>query len=57
MAGVLDMTLKGLGELFDGYSAEMCAGKIPLVPRGGRVEGPACADTGARTPLGASGII
>ena len=28
------MTLKGLGEMFEGYSAETCAGKIPLVPMG-----------------------
>ena len=52
-----DMTLEGLGEMFEGYSAETCAGKIPLVPMGGRAEGPACADTGARTPIGTSGIF
>ena len=34
MAGVLDMTLKGLGELFEGYFVQMCAGKISLVPMG-----------------------
>ena len=34
MAGILDMTLEGLGEMFEGYSAETCAGKIPLVPMG-----------------------
>ena len=45
MVGILDMTLDGLGEMFEGYSAEMCAIKIPLVPMGGRAEGPACADT------------
>ena len=44
------MTIKGLGELFEGYSAEMCAGKIPLVPMGVRAEGPACAGRGARPP-------
>ena len=49
------MTLKGLGEMSEGYSAETCAGKIPLVQSGG--VGPACADTGARTPIGASGIF
>ena len=46
------MTSEGLGEMFEGDSADTYAGKILLVPRGG----PACADTGARTPLGASGI-
>ena len=56
MTGILDETLEGLGEMFEGYSAETCAGKIPLVPMGVRAEGPACADMGARTPIGASGI-
>ena len=41
----------------EGYSADTRAGKFPLVPMGGWAEGPACADTGARTPIGASGII
>ena len=49
--------LKGLGEMFEGYSAETCAGNIPLVPMGAWAEGPACADTGARTPIDASGIF
>ncbi len=44
-----------LWEMFEGYSAEMCGGKIPLVPMGVRVEGSACADTGARTPIGTRG--
>ena len=34
MTGILDMTLKGLGEMSEGYSAEICARKIPLVPMG-----------------------
>ena len=49
------MTSKGLGEMFEGDSADMCAGKFPLVSMGGRAEGLACADPGARTPIGASG--
>ena len=49
------MTLDGLGEMFRGYSEETCAGKFPLVPMGVRAEGPVCADTGPRTPIGASG--
>ena len=57
MVGTLDITLEGLGKMFEGYSAEMCAGKIPLVPMGVRAEGPTCADTGARTPISASGIF
>ena len=49
------MTSEGLGEMFEGDSADMCAGKFPLVSMGGRVEGLACADPGARTPIGTSG--
>ena len=51
----LDMTSEGLGEMFEGDSADMWAGKFPLVLMGGRAEGLACADPGARTPIGASG--
>ena len=49
------MTSEGLGEMFEGDSADMRAGKFPLVSMGGRAEGLACADPGARTPIGASG--
>ena len=38
------MTSKGLGEMFEGDSADMCAGKFPLVSIGGQAEGLACAD-------------
>ena len=48
------MTSDGLGEMFEGNSADTRAGKFMLVPMGGWAEGPACADTGARTPIGAS---
>ena len=48
------MNSEGLGEMFEGDSADTCAGKIPLVSMGGRAEGLACADPGARTPIGAS---
>ena len=51
------MTSKGLGEMFEGDSADMCAEKIPLVSMGGRAEGLACANPGARTPIGASGNL
>ena len=50
------MTSEWLGEMFEGDSADTCAGKFPLVSMGGRAEGLACADPGARTPIGASGI-
>ena len=49
------MSSEGLGEMFEGDSADRCAGKFPLVSMGVRAECPACADTGARTPIGASG--
>ena len=49
------MTSEGLGEMFEGDSADTCAGKFPLVSMGGRAEGLACADPGASTPIGASG--
>ena len=51
------MTSEGLVEMFEGDSADMCGGKFPLVSMGGRAEGLACADPGARTPIGASGIM
>ena len=47
------MTSEGLGEMFEGDSADMCAGKFPLVSMGARAEGLACADPGARIPIGA----
>ena len=49
------MTFEGMGEMFEGDSADTCAKKIPLVSMGGRAEGLACADPGARTSIGASG--
>jgi hypothetical protein len=51
------MTSEGLREIFEGDSADMCAGIFPLVPMGGRAEGLVCADTGARTHIGDSGIV
>jgi hypothetical protein len=39
----------------EGHSADTGAGKFPLVSMGGRAEGLACADPGARTPISASG--
>ena len=49
------MNFEGMGEMFEGDSADTCAGKFPLVSMGGRAEGLACTDPGARTPIGASG--
>ena len=49
------MTSEGLGEMFEGDSSDTCARKFTLMLRGGRAEGLACADPGARTPIGVSG--
>ena len=43
------MTSEGLGEVFKGDSADMCAGKFPLVSMGGRADRQACAE-GERGP-------
>ena len=43
-----------MGEMLEGDSADMCAEKIPLMLMGGRSEGLACTDLGARTPIGGS---
>ena len=43
--------------MFEGDSADTFAGKYPLVSMGGWAEGLACADPGARAPIGASGNI
>ena len=51
------MTSEGLGEMFEGDSADMCAGKFPVVSMGGRAEGLACADPGARTPSAIAEIL
>ena len=51
------MTSEGLGEMFEGDSADMCVGKFPLVSMGGQAEGLGCADPGAMTPIGARGIM
>ena len=49
------MTSEGLGEMFEGDSADTCAGKFQLMSMGGRAENLACSDKGARTPIGVSG--
>ena len=51
------MTSEGLGEMFEGDSADTCAEKCPLTSMGGRAEGLVCTDTGARTPISASGNL
>ena len=49
------MTSQGLGEMFEGDSADTCAGKFPLMSMGGGAEGLAYAEPGVRTPIGVSG--
>ena len=49
------MTSEGLGEMFEGDSADTYAGKFLLVSMGGRAEGLVCADPGERTPIHACG--
>jgi hypothetical protein len=44
------MTSEGLGEMFEGDSADMCTSKFPLMSMGGLAEGLACTDPGMRTP-------
>ena len=41
--------------MFEGDSADMCAGKFPLVSMGGRVDPSSVRRRGVRTPIGASG--
>ena len=41
--------------MFDDDSSDLCARNFPLMSMGGRAEGLACADLGARTPIGVSG--
>jgi hypothetical protein len=48
---IKDMTLEGLGEMFKGDSADMCARKCSLVLMGGRANGQACADGERGPPL------
>ena len=51
------MTSEGLGEMFEGDSADTCTGKFLLMSMGGQAEGLACADPEARTPISMSGNI
>ena len=47
----------GLGEMFEGYYADTCGQKISADVDGGLSGVSRCADTGARTPIGVSGIF
>ena len=43
--------------MFEGDSADTCIRKFQLMSMGGRVEGLACADLEARTPIGVGGYF
>ena len=53
----LDMTSEGLGQMFEGDSADMFGEKFLLVSMGGWAKGIACADPGTRAPIGAAEIL
>ena len=57
MVGIQDMTLEGLGEMFEGYFAEMCAKKISSHVDGGRREGSRVRRPRSEDPIGVSGIL
>ena len=46
------MTSEGLGEMFEGDSADTCAGNFSLVSMGGRADPSSVRRRGARTPMG-----
>ena len=49
------MTFKGLGEMFEGDFADMCAESFLIMLMEGQTEGLACADPGARIAIRVSG--
>ena len=50
------MTSEGLGEMFEGDYADMCADKFPLVSMGAE-QGVKRAQTGKQDPIGAGGYF
>ena len=50
------MTSEGLGEMFEGDSADTCARKFPHMLMGERANSPACADV-ERGPPSASVVL
>ena len=51
------MTSEGLGEVFKVDSADMCAGKFPLVSMGGQADRQACADGELGPPSTRAGFM
>ena len=49
------MTSEGFEEMFEGDSADTCAGRFSLMSMVVRAEGLVFADPGARTPISVSG--
>jgi hypothetical protein len=52
-----DMTSEGLGEVFEGDSADTCAGKFSLVSMGGRANGQACAESELGPPSARAELV
>ena len=53
----MDIVFLGLGEMFEGDSADTCGGKFSIVSMGRQAESLTCAVPGARTPIGASRFL
>ena len=51
------MTYEGFGGDCLKVTLQTCAGNFLVMSMGGRAEGLACADLGARTPIGVSGNL
>jgi hypothetical protein len=51
------MTSEGLGEMFEGDSADTFTMKFPLMSMGGQVEGLPCGDPGQVPPSACAKII
>ena len=56
LSETLDSTFERLGEMFEENCTDTHSGKFTLVLMGDRVEGLACADLVARTPISTSRI-
>ena len=51
------MTSEGLGEMFEGDSADMCTGKFLLMSMGGPSGGYSVRRPGSEDPIGVSGNL
>ena len=53
----MDISSEGLGEMIEGDSADMFAGKFPLMLMGGGANGQVCADSERGPPWGRPEIL